>query len=110
MAGKVASLSGRARPGCLYLQPIEALKSGSDTRGRHGAGITHSFTVDGIDPKEVESKLDKDGVIVRGGDLNTKLLMHTLGLPSAVRASFMFYNTKQDADALVRSLQHVVKA
>ena len=37
-----------------------------------------------------------------------KLLMHTLGLPGAVRASFMFYNTQQEIDALVRSLQKIV--
>jgi cysteine desulfurase/selenocysteine lyase len=69
-----------------------------------------SFTVDGADPKEIESKLDKGGIIVRGGDLNAKLLMQTLGIPGAVRASFMFYNTKQDCDALVQNLQRIVQA
>jgi len=69
-----------------------------------------SFTVDGTDPKEIESKLDKGGIIVRGGDLNAKLLMQTLGIPGAVRASFMFYNTKQDCDALIQNLQRIVQA
>jgi cysteine desulfurase/selenocysteine lyase len=68
-----------------------------------------SFTVDGMDAKEVESKLDQDGIIVRGGDLNAKLLMHTLGLSGAVRASFMFYNTKHDCDALVHSLERILQ-
>jgi selenocysteine lyase/cysteine desulfurase len=36
--------------------------------------------------------------------------MQTLGIPGAVRASFMFYNTKQDCDALVQNLQRIVQA
>ena len=68
-----------------------------------------SFTVDGMDAKEIEAKLDGDGIIVRGGDLNAKLLMHTLGLSGAVRASVMFYNTKHECDVLVQSLARVVQ-
>jgi selenocysteine lyase/cysteine desulfurase len=35
--------------------------------------------------------------------------MHTLGLSGVVRASFMFYNTKHDCDALVHSLERILQ-
>jgi cysteine desulfurase / selenocysteine lyase len=69
-----------------------------------------SFTVDGMKPQDVETALDRDGIVVRGGALNARLLMRRLELPGVVRASFMFYNTERDCDALFESLRQVIKS
>jgi cysteine desulfurase / selenocysteine lyase len=69
-----------------------------------------SFTVDGIEAQDVETALDRDGIIVRGGQLNARLLMQRLELSGAVRASFMFYNTKEDCDTLLERLHRIVMA
>ena len=68
-----------------------------------------SFTVDGMEPQAVETALDRDGIIVRGGQLNARLLMRRLELPGVVRASFMFYNTERDCDVLFESLRQIIR-
>jgi cysteine desulfurase / selenocysteine lyase len=51
--------------------------------------------------------LDQRGVAVGGPELSAQPLMQALKQPGAVRASFSFYNTRGDADALVKAVAAV---
>ena len=66
-----------------------------------------SFVVEGKKPKEVEKALDDEGIAVRAGKLAAEPLLKTLGADEAVRASFMFYNTRGEADALAAALEEI---
>jgi cysteine desulfurase/selenocysteine lyase len=66
-----------------------------------------SFVVDGVHPHDVGAVLDDEGVAVRAGHHCAQPLMERLGLPATVRASFAFYNSMEDVEALVRGLGRV---
>jgi cysteine desulfurase/selenocysteine lyase len=68
-----------------------------------------SFTVDGVPPKEVEKELDRRGIAARAGELDAEPLLKALGTDTAVRASFMFYNTFEEVDALARALTELAR-
>jgi cysteine desulfurase/selenocysteine lyase len=63
-----------------------------------------SFVVEGKQPAKVGKALDADGIAVRPGKLEAEPILKKLGVDEAVRASFMFYNTREEADALAASL------
>ena len=63
-----------------------------------------SFNIEKIHPHDVASILDSDGVCVRSGNHCAQPLMRYLGIDSTCRASFYFYNTKEDVDKLVYAL------
>ncbi|HEX2999471.1 MAG TPA: aminotransferase class V-fold PLP-dependent enzyme, partial [Armatimonadota bacterium] len=65
-----------------------------------------SFEVDGIHPHDLSQLLDQDGVAVRAGNHCAQPLHRLLGLAATCRASFYFYNTKAEVDALVTAVQH----
>lgn len=77
----------------LYLTPNEDNHSG-----------VISFNVNGVHPHDVASILDANGVCVRSGNHCAQPLMRFLGIDSTCRASFYFYNTKEDVDKLVNAL------
>ena len=64
-----------------------------------------SFNMKGAHPYDVGTILDKLGVAVRTGHHCCQPLMERLGIPGTVRASFAFYNTKEEIDALVSGLE-----
>ena len=63
-----------------------------------------SFNIKGVHPHDVASILDSYGVCVRSGNHCAQPLMRFLGIDSTCRASFYFYNTKEDVDRLVHAL------
>ena len=63
-----------------------------------------SFNIKGIHPHDVASILDSEGVCVRSGNHCAQPLMRFLGIDSTCRASFYFYNTKEDVDRLIKAL------
>ena len=63
-----------------------------------------SFVVEGIHPHDVGSLLDAEGVAIRAGHHCAQPLMKRYGVPATNRASFSFYNTRADADALVAAV------
>ena len=67
-----------------------------------------SFLVDGIHPYDLGTLLDKMGIAVRTGHHCAEPLMHTLGVDGTVRASFAFYNTREEIDLLVKGIQRIV--
>ncbi len=77
----------------LYLTPNEE---------KHSSVI--SFNINGVHPHDVASILDSEGVCVRSGNHCAQPLMRFLGIDSTCRASFYFYNTKEDVDRLVKAL------
>ena len=66
-----------------------------------------SFLIDGIHPYDAGTILDRLGIAVRTGHHCTEPLMKRLGIPGTVRASFAFYNTRDDIDRLVDGLHRV---
>jgi cysteine desulfurase / selenocysteine lyase len=67
-------------------------------RGR--AGLV-SFCLDGVHAHDVVMLADQEGLALRGGHHCTQPLMKKLGVESTVRASFYFYNTREEVDRLV---------
>lgn len=68
-----------------------------------------SFNIKGIHPHDVASILDSNGVCVRSGNHCAQPLLRSMGIDSTCRASFYFYNTKEDVDKLVEGLNKAYK-
>lgn len=68
-----------------------------------------SFNINGVHPHDVASILDSENVCVRSGNHCAQPLMRFLGIDSTCRASFYFYNTKEDVDKLVTALNKAYK-
>lgn len=68
-----------------------------------------SFLMAGIHPYDLGTLLDKMGIAVRTGHHCAEPLMHTLGVEGTVRASFAFYNTKEEIDLLVKGIGRIQK-
>jgi cysteine desulfurase / selenocysteine lyase len=66
-----------------------------------------SFTVEGSHPHDVATILDADGVAIRAGHHCTQPLLQRFGVPATARASFAFYNTREEIDKLVESLKKI---
>ncbi len=64
-----------------------------------------SFTVDGLHPFDIGTLLDKQGIAVRTGHHCTQPLMDFFKIPGTVRASFAFYNTRQEIDLFVEAFE-----
>lgn len=63
-----------------------------------------SFNIDGIHPYDIGSILDKLGIAVRTGHHCAQPIMDFYKIPGTVRASFSFYNTKEEIDYLVEGI------
>lgn len=68
-----------------------------------------SFVVDGIHPFDIGTLLDKQGIAVRTGHHCTQPLMSFYGIPGTVRASFAFYNTKEEVDIFITALEKSIR-
>jgi len=75
---------------------------------KHRAGVV-SFTLEGVHPHDVGMILDHDGIAIRAGHHCTQPVMDFYGVPATNRASFAFYNTREDVDRLVAGLDSVRK-
>lgn len=69
-----------------------------------GKGAIVSFTMDGAHAHDVATLVDRHGVAVRAGHHCAQPLMERLGLTATARASFAFYNTRDEVDVLVDAL------
>ena len=63
-----------------------------------------SFIVDGVHPFDLGTLLDKQGIAVRTGHHCTQPVMDRFGIPGTVRASFAFYNTKEEIDTFIHAV------
>jgi cysteine desulfurase/selenocysteine lyase len=69
-----------------------------------GKGSIVSFTMDGAHAHDIATLVDRQGVAVRAGHHCAQPLMERLGVTATARASFAFYNTRAEVDALVDAL------
>ena len=75
-------------------------------RAAHKAAVL-SFVVAGVHPHDAGTLLDQEGIAVRTGHHCAQPLMKRFGVPATVRASFAFYNTLEEADALAAAVRKV---
>ena len=68
-----------------------------------------SFNFADVHPHDVAQIIDEEGIAVRSGHHCAQVLMEKLDVAATSRASFYIYNTKEDVDALVSSLEKVAK-
>jgi cysteine desulfurase/selenocysteine lyase len=64
-----------------------------------------SFNLEGIHPYDIGTIVDKLGIAVRTGHHCTQPIMDYYKIPGTVRASFAFYNTKEEVDLLVQAVK-----
>ncbi len=64
-----------------------------------------SFVVDGLHPFDIGTLLDKQGIAVRTGHHCTQPLMDFYKIPGTIRASFAFYNTKEEIDIFISAVE-----
>lgn len=67
-----------------------------------------SFLIEGTHPQDIGLLLDKYGIAIRTGHHCAQPLMHRFDIVGTCRASFAFYNTKEEIDAFVEALKKVV--
>lgn len=72
------------------------------------AGVV-SFVMEQAHPHDIGTILDQDGIAIRAGHHCTQPLMQRFKVPATARASFALYNTYEEVDAMVRSLEKVVR-
>jgi cysteine desulfurase/selenocysteine lyase len=82
-------------PGIILYGPADPRKRG---------GVV-SFDLPGIHSHDVGTILDREGVAIRAGHHCCQVLMRTLDISGTARASFYLYNTREEVDSLVRSLE-----
>lgn len=72
------------------------------------AGVL-SFVVEGTHPFDLGTILDQQGIAVRTGHHCTQPIMDYYTIPGTARASFAFYNTKQEVDVFIEALKRAVR-
>ncbi|MCM0665277.1 aminotransferase class V-fold PLP-dependent enzyme [Flavobacterium tyrosinilyticum] len=84
------------------LNEIEGIRIYGNTKNK--ASVV-SFNIDGIHPYDVGSIIDKLGIAVRTGHHCAQPIMNFFCIPGTIRASFSFYNTKEEIDAMVDAVK-----
>lgn len=72
------------------------------------AGVL-SFTIDGIHPHDIGTILDQQGIAIRAGHHCAQPVMNFFDVPATARASFAFYNTRDEIDKLADAVQKVIE-
>jgi len=68
-----------------------------------------SFNVEGIHPYDIGTIIDKKGIAVRTGHHCAQPIMDYYKIPGTIRASFAFYNTKEEINVMVEALQKAIQ-
>ena len=68
-----------------------------------------SFTLEGVHPHDIGTILDQQGIAIRAGHHCAQPVMDRFKVPATARASFAFYNTKEEVDALVNGIRAVME-
>jgi cysteine desulfurase/selenocysteine lyase len=77
-------------------------------QAKHKASVL-SLVVDGIHPHDLGSLLDGDGIVVRAGHHCAQPVMARFGVPATTRASFAYFNTREEVDALVGAVSKAIE-
>ncbi len=67
-----------------------------------------SFTIEGVHPHDIGTILDQQGIAIRAGHHCAQPVMQFFDVPATARASFAFYNTREEVDKLADSIQKVI--
>jgi cysteine desulfurase/selenocysteine lyase len=95
------SLTERAYAQLSQIKGLKIVGPGPEHRG-----ALISFTVDGVHPHDMAELLDRRGVAVRAGHHCTMPLHEWLKVTATTRASFAFYNTAGEVDALCEAIEY----
>jgi cysteine desulfurase/selenocysteine lyase len=68
-----------------------------------------SFVIDEIHPHDIGTILDQEGIAIRAGHHCAQPVMRRFNIPATARASFAFYNTKEEVDVLATTIEKVVE-
>jgi cysteine desulfurase/selenocysteine lyase len=68
-----------------------------------------SFVIENVHPHDIGTILDQEGIAVRAGHHCAQPVMQRFNVPATARASFAFYNTRQEVDALARAIEKVIE-
>lgn len=68
-----------------------------------------AFTIENVHPHDIGTILDQDGIAVRAGHHCAQPVMKYFNVPATARASFAFYNTREEVDKLVDAVQKVIE-
>jgi len=68
-----------------------------------------SFVIEEIHPHDIGTILDQEGIAIRAGHHCAQPVMQRFNIPATARASFAFYNTKEEVDVLARTIERVVE-
>ncbi|MQP51599.1 MULTISPECIES: aminotransferase class V-fold PLP-dependent enzyme [unclassified Flavobacterium] len=88
--------------GTKRLQEIEGLKIFGTSENKTSV---ISFNIDGIHPYDIGTIIDKLGIAVRTGHHCAQPIMNYFNIPGTIRASFAFYNTKEEIDIFVEAVK-----
>lgn len=88
--------------GTKRLQEIEGLTIFGTSENK--ASVI-SFNIDGIHPYDIGTIIDKLGIAVRTGHHCAQPIMNFFNIPGTIRASFAFYNTKEEIDIFVEAVK-----
>ena len=80
---------------------------GTQDMSKRGGVISFNFA--DVHPHDVAQIMDSEGIAIRSGHHCAQVLMERLDVAATSRASFYIYNTKEDVDALIRSLNTVAR-
>lgn len=84
------------------LKKIEGVRLIGEAQDKSGV---LSFVIDGVHPHDLGTLLDKQGVAIRTGHHCTQPLMKRFGITACARASFTFYNTYEEVNALIAAIK-----
>lgn len=68
-----------------------------------------SFTIEDVHPHDIGTILDQQGIAVRAGHHCAQPVMEFFDVPATARASFAFYNTREEVDKLADAVQKVIE-
>ncbi len=68
-----------------------------------------SFTIENVHPHDIGTILDQQGIAIRAGHHCAQPIMQFFEVPATARASFAFYNTKEEVDKLAEAVQKVIE-
>ena len=68
-----------------------------------------SFALEGVHPHDIGTILDQDGIAIRVGHHCAQPVMQYYGVPATARASFAFYNTRDEVDALAAGVEKCIE-
>lgn len=68
-----------------------------------------SFLIEGTHPYDIGTLLNQQGIAVRTGHHCTQPIMEFFDIPGTIRASFSFYNTKEEIDQFIKALEKAIQ-